>query len=79
LEGWREDRNLGHAAGVSVGQRREETERGNNSDKEKRQNRHEVHGISGMLVRDQQQQERKADCDCRNQKYSAPLLDRFHR
>jgi hypothetical protein len=32
-----------------------------------------------MAVRDQQQNKRNSDCDCRNQKYSAPLLDRFHR
>jgi len=79
LEGWDEDRSLRHAAGVSVGKRREEAEWGDNAYEEKRQNRNPIRGVTGMGVRDQQQNKRNSDRDGRNQKNPTPLLDRFHR
>jgi len=62
-----------------VGQRREEAERGDDTDKKKGQNCDPIGGVAWMAVWNQQQQEGKADCECRNKKYSAPLLDWIHR
>jgi hypothetical protein len=77
--GWRalerggENRSLGYAAGVGEDQRGEQAERGDDADKEKRQNGGEIRCVAGVAVRDEQQQECKPDCKGCNQNPSAPL------
>jgi len=85
MEGWRplegcsQRGSLRDAANVHGGQRPEEAERRDDSDKEKRQNRNPIRGVARMAVRDQHHQECKPDCDCRNEDPSTPLVDQFHR
>jgi hypothetical protein len=83
-EGWRaleEDgkrRSLGCAANVSIGQRREQAERRDESNEEKRQNRGQIRA-AGIAVRNQQAHQRYSNCNCRNQDPSTPLPVLHHR
>jgi hypothetical protein len=84
-EGWRaleergENRSVGRATNVRIGQRREQCERRNYSREEKRQNRQPIRAVPGVAMRNQQAHKRDSDCDCRNQEPSAPLPVLNHR
>jgi hypothetical protein len=61
-----ENRGVGPAANILIGQRREKSERGDNSDEEKRQNRQRTHA-AGVAMRDQHTDKGDSDCNSRNQ------------
>jgi hypothetical protein len=85
LEGWRALEEYGkrwsvwHAARIFISQWREQTQRRDDSNTEKRQNREPIRATSGMSVRNQQTNKRESDCDCRNQEPSPPLPILNHR
>ncbi len=68
-------RRVGCAANVEKSQRGQQAERGNDSDKEKREDRHQRRVAGAVGWRGHQQHEGYANCDERNQQKSSAMAE----
>src|SRR6266702_5747782 len=66
LEGYRESRRVRRAATINAGYRRKQTKRGDESDKQKRQNSNELGMVGALNMQGQQQDQGDPDREYRN-------------